>query len=766
MKRWTALLICALLCLTFCAGHGETVRPSLLIMLYMTGSDLETKAGAASADLSEIAAALPDDGSVSVLVMASGAKAWHNGISAGSTCIYQLTPQALTPVYTLPLSDMGDPGTLRELLLFGASQAPAEQYALILWDHGAGPMTGLCFDENFTSGGLTDYLTLEELRLALQNSPFARKKLAWIGFDACLMASIETAFTVAPYAEYMIASEESEPAGGWDYCFMKDLSRHPTGPETGKLIADAYASAYPDSLADLTLSCVDLSRMDEIAAAADALFSALEVSAENYSKYASLRLDSRTVGSGVPFDYDLVDFVDLMEMYRDAGIGGSDTLLSLLNESITCSYSSNPYDHGLSLYYPFYNKASFMSPWSSRSESLSFSGGYRNFLNQSARIWMGGSLTDWKMNALTEEESAEAVHLTLQLTPEQQQQAAKARLVVVSEVMPGKFFFCYETDDVAIHPDGLVDCVYNHESLYIVDCEGVPVTSAIGYRLRNGDLYITTMLWRYFDFDNMPDEWIKGVYMVYRRDENGSWKLLQILEQDPETNVWGKSTVHLEDWDYLSLLEYGRVPTRNGDGSLLPFSGWNSAGAAAGDELEIDEIGEPRFMKLQDGEKRFAMLEIQDLQNNTVVSELIPLASPYRQAISFTGDTRADCELFSFELQEITAVTGTYPKLEFLFTAEKHTDQPIEVWIRAFRINGVETDDVLFGSSIRLKQAEEGTSAAELNADKLRKTGQTIIHAIDCTLNCYDQDSKLLYSQPLHLDLEFDARGLLKDTGQ
>ena len=45
----------------------------------------------------------------------------------------------------------------------------------------------------------------------------------WIGFDACLMSSVETAFMCAPYAEYMIASQEVEPGSGWNYAFLSGI---------------------------------------------------------------------------------------------------------------------------------------------------------------------------------------------------------------------------------------------------------------------------------------------------------------------------------------------------------------------------------------------------------------------------------------------------------------------------------------------------------------------------------------------------------------
>ena len=66
-----------------------------------------------------------------------------------------------------------------------------------MWDHGGGPMRGLCWDTAWAK----DNLTMEEFTGALAESPFAKEKLSWIGFDACLMSSIETAHLAAPYAE-------------------------------------------------------------------------------------------------------------------------------------------------------------------------------------------------------------------------------------------------------------------------------------------------------------------------------------------------------------------------------------------------------------------------------------------------------------------------------------------------------------------------------------------------------------------------------------
>ena len=92
----------------------------------------------------------------------------------------------------------------------------------------------------------------------------AIRELSWIGFDACLMSSVETAAAMKPYAGYMIASQETEPGFGWHYSFLKDIEKDRNGAETGKRIIDAYFENAPDSGELMTLSCVDLSVMKGI----------------------------------------------------------------------------------------------------------------------------------------------------------------------------------------------------------------------------------------------------------------------------------------------------------------------------------------------------------------------------------------------------------------------------------------------------------------------------------------------------------------------
>ncbi|GEM_PF-2517831 len=131
--------------------------------------------------------------------------------------------------------DSGDPNTLVSFIKFAASYAPAQHYALIIWDHGYGPgIVGIDFDND------RDFLTPKELNYALKSSGI---KFDIVGFDACLMGTIETAYELRNYADYIVASEESEPGDGWPYnYFLSELYANPS--MSAKTLAITMAKDY------------------------------------------------------------------------------------------------------------------------------------------------------------------------------------------------------------------------------------------------------------------------------------------------------------------------------------------------------------------------------------------------------------------------------------------------------------------------------------------------------------------------------------------
>ena len=218
---------------------------STTVMVYMCGSNLESQGGAATKDIQEMLASRFDAEQVHLMILAGGSAQWQNKPAFPNDQLSLCTARnkstggvKLEQLSTWESRSMGDADTLAWFLQTCMEHSKTERYALVLWDHGGGPLGSVCLDEMNDLDGLTIAELTEALELA-----GLQKKLDWIGFDACLMGSAEVALAVAPYAEYMIASQETEPADGWNYTFLKGIENDADGAETGKRIVDAYFSA-------------------------------------------------------------------------------------------------------------------------------------------------------------------------------------------------------------------------------------------------------------------------------------------------------------------------------------------------------------------------------------------------------------------------------------------------------------------------------------------------------------------------------------------
>ena len=231
------------------------------LFIYMCGSNLETQQGLAGKNIDELLAA--DTGELNIVIQTGGAKTWRShDISSSAIGRYEVRDGQLVLMETLEQQNMGDPQTLTDFIRWGREKYPSARSSLILWDHGAGSVKGVCFDENYSFDGLT----LPELHSALEEADI-KTKFEIVGFDACLMASIETAAAVSDYADYMVASEEIEPSGGWDYTALADaLDRLYAPLDVGKYICDSYMEKCKSKGKDLTatLSVFDLSHTDEM----------------------------------------------------------------------------------------------------------------------------------------------------------------------------------------------------------------------------------------------------------------------------------------------------------------------------------------------------------------------------------------------------------------------------------------------------------------------------------------------------------------------
>ncbi len=248
--------------------NNSVIDTEWAIYWYLCGSDLETNYSAATNDLMEMMEVeLPDN--IKVVIQTGGSAQWQNDIiSADTLGRYVYDNQGLWLAEEQPLANMGDAQTFQEFLTFAKTNFPAKHTAVIMWNHGGGSVTGAAFDELY---GM-DSLSLPEMYQAFsetfgvdpQNQP-----IDIIGFDTCLMATIDTAYTFSDIGKYLVASQELEPGNGWLYSgWIGAIANNPklTPLELSKAICDSYVDGCIEAQTqdNITLSVTDLSKISNL----------------------------------------------------------------------------------------------------------------------------------------------------------------------------------------------------------------------------------------------------------------------------------------------------------------------------------------------------------------------------------------------------------------------------------------------------------------------------------------------------------------------
>lgn len=346
------LIVCTALAIII-YNENSVTKSNKTIFIYMCGSNLETKKGLAGKNIDEILSAKIGD-NVSIIIQTGGAQEWKShDIKNNKIQRYEIKDGELKLIKTLDNSNMGEGQTLTDFLKWGQKKYKSEHYMLVLWDHGAGPLEGVAFDENYDF----DALSLMELKTALNNANLT-KKLDIIGFDACLMASIETASYVQNFANYMIASEEIEPSGGWNYkVLVESYAKQDDLVEVGKNICDAYIEKCKNKeKLYATLSLLDLSQTNY----AVGQFSKVAEYLDNYvdnADYSSTVIDAMNICEKFGGDNsyqgasNMLDFVDFVSKATN----GNDENKIQFDFSPFVLYavnSSNRNTGGFSFYYP------------------------------------------------------------------------------------------------------------------------------------------------------------------------------------------------------------------------------------------------------------------------------------------------------------------------------------------------------------------------------------------------------------------------------
>lgn len=334
-------------------GNGEDI---VTLMVYLCGTDLESKNGMATNDLTEMTKAELSD-KVNLVVFTGGAREWKNKIvKSDRNQIYQVKDGGLKLLKEDAGSkSMTDPDNLTDFIRFCTENFPANRNMLILWDHGGGSVTGYGYDEKNKNSGS---MTLVGLDKALEN---AGAKFDFIGFDACLMATVETALAMSEHANYLIASEETEPGVGWYYTnWLSALSADPgmSTVDLGKAIVDDFVGVCERTVPrqKTTLSLVDLSELsetlpDEFKAWAGSVTE--QIKGGDFKAVSDARQGTKEYAVSSKLDQiDLVHFTE--RLGTPEGKALADTIKGAVKYN---RYGNGMADsNGLSIYFPYQKK--------------------------------------------------------------------------------------------------------------------------------------------------------------------------------------------------------------------------------------------------------------------------------------------------------------------------------------------------------------------------------------------------------------------------
>jgi len=202
-----------------------------------------------------------------------------------------------------------DVTVMKEVVNRAFNAYPADSYGLVYWSHGEGwlpyplPVTTRWVgqDEHGESGSRTiSRMNILDLASVLQNCPH----LDFLLFDACFMQSVEVAYDLRSYTDYVIGSPTEIPGPGAPYdkavpkMFVSDDSEV-VSTEIAKAYFDYYNEIYDESkdpsiynwTGGVSIGVLKTSALEKLATVTrDVLPSTIDVSA--------------LVNSGSVFNYD------------------------------------------------------------------------------------------------------------------------------------------------------------------------------------------------------------------------------------------------------------------------------------------------------------------------------------------------------------------------------------------------------------------------------------------------------------------------------
>jgi hypothetical protein len=375
MKRF--LLFFALMtALLYTPSYCDT-EADYTVMVYLNGSTLESDfdyvneefLGAGTKDLLEMVEGHTGKGNIKVVVETIGTKRWNNDfISNDHTQRFLIENGEIQLKDSLPHQKVGYKKGLSDFVLWSKRNYPAKKYSLILWNHGGGPVQGFGLDEHFDG----ESLQIDELKRSLDTiSKDYEIHFEFIGFDACLMANLEIANSLSPYADYLFASEDLEPTHGWAYKEFLQALNEDTSLSTealGKVVADSYLAQAKEKKEshNLTFSIIKLSEVGPIVQGLEQLLEDSEgifSVNDDFYDFAKSITKSRSLGDNTDVQgyTDLIDLKDFAQRLSQKLDLNTDPIIKAIDTAVVYKIDTSKIQNagGLSIYFPLRDQVNY-----------------------------------------------------------------------------------------------------------------------------------------------------------------------------------------------------------------------------------------------------------------------------------------------------------------------------------------------------------------------------------------------------------------------
>ena len=596
------------------------------IMIYMSGNNLESSSGLATVDLESIIPSEVNLDRINILVYTGSTKKWHNSyVDNNENAIFLLTNNGYKKINVYHKKSLGDVDSFKDFLDYSYQNYQADRYDLIFWDHGLGALGSI--DDEYSN----DWLSATEMGRAFGQSSFKNVKLETILFRTCLNSTLEVASELAPYAKYMIASEEITMGASNTSVlnFLNHVELNDNGIEYGRKFIQSYQKQIDDiekrmkfsfssEDIDSTYSILDLSMIPDLIHELDSFFSGIDVS-NDYSLIAKVRstLHQYAKESSDCVDYDTVDLYELIDGLKSLSKHSGDKLLSLIKKTVKDNWSTNSHSNGISIYMPYYGDDSVKKLHFELYEHLrNNSVNYKKFINNFYQIQKNPS--DKVLNFLDNHvELSSNKEFSMQLTDEQRKYFTHAKYLVFRKEEDDYYTPIYASSDI-VEDNGVIRTKLDNNLLMIVDKTGDG-----GYIFANNissindkKEYVTPGVFHYMEGDMKDWKTDNGFIHIKIGNDNIPY-ISQILNHD---DVNGR-VIDLKDFTYVDFMTF-RYKILDEQGNYNPK--WKSYSTYYGYEFKIDEF-ELKRTSLDDSDNYYCVFMIYDVNNNVYYSKLIKI---------------------------------------------------------------------------------------------------------------------------------------------